>query len=58
MLDYEILGYKVEYVEKGASCVFVRRFDTEEKATEFIKNNRKNWVEYALIKKQAAIIDF
>ena len=58
MLDYEILGYYVYYVEKGSCYESTRNFGTEEEAVAFIKKFRHKWDEYRIIKRQAAIIDF
>lgn len=58
MLDYEIIGYKVEYIRKSAVRWFEHCFYTEEEAIDFVKANRKNWKNYRLVKLQSAIFDF
>lgn len=60
MLDYEILGYKVDYQMAGAVLWKTRKFYTEEEAIIFIKENRKTqrWVSYRLVKLMTAVIDF
>ena len=58
MLDYEILNYKVEYHIIGAACIFEREFDAEDKAIDFIRENRYKWDDYKLTQTRSAIIDF
>ena len=58
MLDYEIIGYKVEYIFIGSWCTLECNFDTEEEAVEFVKNSRKHFKCYRLIQTRSAIIDF
>ena len=60
MLDYEILGYRVDYHIKGAVLWNEREFYTEEEAICFIKENRKKrqWDNYRLVKIMTAVIDF
>jgi hypothetical protein len=56
MLDYEILGYRVQFWVKGAACFFERAFCTEEDAALFVREHRDNWSDYRLLKTMAAII--
>lgn len=56
MLDYEILGYQVQFWVKGAACFFERAFSTEEAAALFVREHRDNWSDYRLLKTEAAII--
>lgn len=58
MLDYEIINYKVEYHRTGSCSSSSTSFGTEEEAIAFIKEERKKWDEYKLIKLESAIIDF
>lgn len=58
MLDYEIMGYTVEFYRKGGCSFVSASFGTEKEAIDFIKECRNKWKEYRLIKIQAAIIDF
>ena len=59
MLDYEVKGYVVYWVETGATVEFYRQFDSEEQAVAFIQENRTNkWVTYRLEQVRYAIIDF
>ena len=56
MLDYEIIYYRVRWYD---GMVFREaRYDCEEVAIAFIKENRGEWVEYSLTKVEKAIIDF
>ena len=58
MLDYEIIDYEVLYLRKE-SCSDARvRFETEEEAINFIKENRNKWCKYKLVKTEVGIIDF
>ena len=56
MLDYEILGYQVQFWVKGAACFFERTFSTEEAAARFVREHRDNWSDYRLLKTEAALI--
>lgn len=56
MLDYEILGYQVQFWVKGAACFFERTFDTEEAAVLFVRERRDNWADYRLLKTEVAAI--
>lgn len=58
MLDYEIIGYEVEYHRVGACSSTSVKFNTEEEAIDFIKECRNRWDEYRLIKTQTAVIEF
>lgn len=55
MLDYEILGYKLEYTRKGQTEQITKVFHQEEIALYFIKANRSNWSSFRLLSIQAAI---
>ena len=58
MLDYEIKGYEVYYFRKNGCSYASVKFDTEEEAVNFIKEERHKWTEYRLEKIQIAVIDF
>lgn len=58
MIDYEIKEYEVEFLRKNYCSSSTVKFNTEEEAIEFIKENRWRWTNYKLIKIQTAIIDF
>ena len=57
-LDYEIFVYKLEYHHISDISHRTEQFRTEEKAIEFIKENRNEWDFYRLFKIQTAVIDF
>ena len=58
MLDYEIIGYRVNYLRKNAVSDASQFFGNEEEAIEFIKSERDRWQEYSITKLMDAIIDF
>lgn len=58
MLDYKILAYKIEYMNKETNWWNTHITDTEESAINYIKENYKEWLNYRLIKLSTAIINF
>ena len=57
-VDYEIMKYSVEYRNFDSYRWRINLFDTEDEAITFIKENRRRWSEYRMVKTQYAIIDF
>ena len=57
-VDYEIIGYAVEFKHLDSYRWRNNYFKTEEEAIKFIKENRNKWSDYRMTKEQYAIIDF
>ncbi len=55
MVDYEVVGYYVEFSRHREVAVFTENFDCEEDAIDFIEKNRHNWDEYRLVQMRVAI---
>ena len=58
MLDYEILAYKIQYMRKDCNWWCEHITDSEESAVNYILENRKEWLNYRLIRYNVAVIDF
>lgn len=58
MLDYTVDRYVVEFLRKGDAGHSSVCFCEEEQAVQYIKDSRRRWVEYRLIKISNAVIDF
>lgn len=57
-VDYEIIGYAVEFKNLDSYRWRNNYFKAEEEAIKFIKENRNKWSDYRMTKEQYAIIDF
>jgi hypothetical protein len=55
-IDYEVIGYEVEYNRVGEMPTYTESFDNEEVALDFIVKNRHYWTDYRLIQTRQAII--
>ena len=56
-MKYEDRGYTVKFRLPYVKQYAVKRFSSETEAINYIKNNRKDWTSYKLLKIQHAIID-
>lgn len=56
MLDYEVLGYKVEFRYKDGTRGY-KSFKREDEAIMYIDRNLQLWSDFRLLKTQTAIIE-